>query len=204
MSDSIDRAVALFIDGDWLAFQSFCAGLPDAQWRALFRGKRSGWTVVGWMLNYNPPPAAWLTVKAAADRLGVQILSQTDDNNFIPLHYALGYCSVVAVVSSVIEGTPPTMLYHNKNSYDGRTPIDLLNSRDSSLANSVEITALFQSALSVSACVMLYACRRAAKVAGRRPTSSSLHCLLTQHTTSPSTLTTLTANRSLRYHEPAK
>ena len=147
------------------------------------------------MLMCNPPPAAWFTVKAAADRLGVQILSQPNGHNSIPLHYALQSCSVVAVVSSVIEGTPPTMLHHKNN--HGLTPLDHLKYRGSSLANTVEITALFQSALSVSVCVMLYAvptCRQ------RRWSPPDIVAALFTHTTSPSTPPpNLTATHSLRY-----
>ena len=180
MSD-VGRAVALFRKRDWPSFESFCAGLTDAQWLALLKGRHGVFTVVTRMLFYNPPPAVWLTVKAAADRLGVQILSQTDDYNNTPLHYALRFCSVVAVVSSVIEGTPPTMLHLRDN--DGWTPLDCLNSRGSSLANTVEITALFQSALSVSVCVTLYAmptCRQ------RRWSPPDIVAALFTHTTSPS------------------
>ena len=121
MSD-VYRALDLFRKGDWPSFVSFCASLTDAQWRALLIGRYSGATVVGYVLGCNPPHAAWLTVKAAADRLGVQILSQPDDINSIPLHYALEKCSVVAVVSSVIEGTPPTMLHRTSRTTVVRLP----------------------------------------------------------------------------------
>ena len=149
--DDSNRAVELFGKGDWPSFVSFCAAsLTDARWLALFIGRPSdGYTVVMFMLRCNPTPAAWFTVKAAADRLGVQILSQPNGNNTIPLHHALLYCTAVAVVSSVIEGTPPTMLHHKDGL--GRTPLDMLNDRDSSEANTVEITALFQCALSRAA-----------------------------------------------------
>ena len=153
--DDINTAVALFDKRDWPSFESFCASFTDDRWLTLLNGRHCGYTVVGWMLIRNPPHTVWLTVKAAADRLGVQILSQPDGYNSIPLHWALQWCSVVAVVSSVIEGTPPTMLQH-KNS-GGFTPLDCLNRRGSSLANTVDIRALVQSALSVSVCVMLYA-----------------------------------------------
>ena len=134
------------------------------------------------MLIRNPTHEAWLPVTAAANRLGVQILSQPDEWNQIPLHYALWYCSALAVVSSVIEGTPSTMLHHKTNR--GTTPLDLLTYRGSSLANTAEIRALFQTALSVSVCVMLYAvptCRQ------RRwsPPPDIVAALLT-HTTLPS------------------
>ena len=153
--DDINTAAVLFDKRDWPSFESFCASLTNDRWLTLFNGRHSGCTVVGYMLLRNPPHTVWLTVKAAADRLGVQILSQPDDSNSIPLHYALMCCSVVAVVSSVIEGTPPPMLQH-KDNY-GNTPLYWLNTRGSSQANTVEITALFQAALSVSVCVMLYA-----------------------------------------------
>ena len=180
--DDINTAVDLFDKGDWSSFESFCASLTDDRWLTLFFARCGGYTVVGWMLMFNPPHTVWLTVKAAADRLGVLILSQTSDDNSIPLHWALQCCSVVAVVSSVIEGTPPTMLQHKNNG--GNTPLDYLNSRDSSLANTVDIRALFQSALSVSVCVMLYAvptCRQ------RRWSPPDIVAALFTHTTSPST-----------------
>ena len=180
--DDINRAVVLLNKEDWPSFESFCARFTNAQWLALFNASYLGRTLVGSMLEGNPPPAAWLTVKAAADRLGVQILSQPDDYNRIPLHFALMYCSVVAVVSSVIEGTPPTMLHH-KDTW-GATPLDYLTKqRGSSLANTVEITALFQSAL-VSVCAMLYAvptCRQ------RRWSPPDIVAALFTHTTSLST-----------------
>ena len=194
-SSDFGRAVVLFSKEDWPAFESLCASLTDVQWLALFNSRYNGLTVVGLMLVYNPPHAAWLTVKAAADRLGVQILSQPNGHNSIPLHYALQSCSVVAVVSSVIEGTPPTMLHHKNN--DGNTPLDCLNARASSKANTVEITALFQSALSVSVCVTLYdapTCRQ------RRWSPPDIVAALFTHTTSPSPPPhLLTATHSLRY-----
>ena len=127
-------------------------------------------------------------VTAAADRLGVQTLSQTDEFGCIPLHYALARCTVVAVVSSVIKGTPLTML-HKKDNYSGKTPLYYLNDRGSSLANTDEITALFQSALSVSVCVMLYAvptCRQRSC------------CTVYSHNLPLHTSTNLTATHSLR------
>ena len=179
--NDIKTAVALFDKGDWPSFESFCASFTDDQWLALFKGRCYGQTLVVFMLMHDPTHTAWLTVKAAADRLGVQILSQTDDDNNIPLHWALWFCSVVAVVSSVIEGTPPTMLQHKGNG--GATPLDYLNSRGSSLANTVDIRALVQYALSVSVCVMLYAvptCRQ------RRWSPPDIVAALFTHTTSPS------------------
>ena len=103
----ISRAERLIGNRDYPAFQSFWAGLTDDRLRAVFGGRYGDGTIVGHLLYYDPPQAVWLTVKAAADRLGVLVLSQADDYNKIPLHLALECCTVVGVAGSVIEGTPP-------------------------------------------------------------------------------------------------
>ena len=155
--NDVNTAVALFQKRDWPSFEAFWAGLTDDQLLALlFEARFVGCSIVGYMLCYNPPKAVYNKVKATADQLGVQVLSQTDRINCIPLHWALQRCTVVAVVESVIKGTPPSML--KQQASGGYTPLDYLNVRDSSLANTVEITALFQSVLSVSVCAMLYSC----------------------------------------------
>ena len=169
-----DKAGSLIGNQDWSVLQSLYASMTDAQWRDLFRGTYKGCTIPGYMLEYDTPLAAWDPVTAAADRLGLhilsQMLSQTDSVGRIPLHMTLMCCTVLAVAAFVVERTP-THLLNLKDKF-GSTPLDILKSRGSSKANTVEITALFQSALSGSVCVVL--CRRAANVAGLRPTSSSL------------------------------
>ena len=149
-----DRVGALVCSQDWPALQSLYASFTDAQWRELITmiAFDEGFTIAGWMLSNDSPLAVWNPVTTAAGRLGLQMLTQTDSYGCIPLHWALQYCRVLAVVAFVIANTPPTMLHHKNNA--GYTPLAVLAYRFSSRANTVEIRALFQSALRVSVCVL--------------------------------------------------
>ena len=178
----MDKAKELVLAKDWPGFRVLLASsVSDAEKRQiLVCTDWNGSTIWVYLLSYDVDPGVYNELMSEAVRLEMKVsFSQTDRFGCIPLHYALLYGTHVAVVDSAIKGTP-THLLSLKDKY-GAAPLDYLDRRSSSLANTAAISALYKSAVDVSVLCVVFAmptwCRPRRLVA-------TLHRRLFSHPTS--------------------